>query len=195
MTVSNLSTGSRPGVCLSTSRPTVPYEGQMIYETDTDMVTIWSGTAWRYIASTTPTNGTVLQVVTGSTSTQVFITSSTYTDTGLSATITPKSTSSKVLVFVHHADNKNTGAVSQNGMAMQLFRDTTSIQQFASTISKFTTTIESFFDISTIFLDSPATTSATTYKTKFSASGNNNGVAVQASSTGQSVITLMEIAG
>ena len=195
MTVSNLSTGSRPGVCLSTSRPTVPYEGQMIYETDTDMVTIWNGTAWRYIASTTPTNGTVLQVVTGSTSTQVFITSSTYTDTGLSATITPKSTSSKVLVFVHHADNKNTGAVSQNGMAMQLFRDTTSIQQFASTISKFTTTIESFFDISTIFLDSPATTSATTYKTKFSASGNNNGVAVQASSTGQSVITLMEIAG
>ena len=195
MTVSNLSTGMRPGVCLSTSRPTVPYEGQMIYETDTDMVTIWNGTAWRYIASTTPTNGTVLQVVTGSTSTQVFITSSTYTDTGLSATITPKSTSSKVLVFVHHADNKNTGAVSQNGMAMQLFRDTTSIQQFASTISKFTTTIESFFDISTIFLDSPATTSATTYKTKFSASGNNNGVAVQASSTGQSVITLMEIAG
>ena len=195
MTVSNLSSGVRPGVCLSTSRPTVPYEGQMIYETDTDMVTIWNGTAWRYIASTTPTNGTVLQVVTGSTSTQVFITSSTYTDTGLSATITPKSTSSKVLVFVHHADNKNTGAVSQNGMAMQLFRDTTSIQQFASTISKFTTTIESFFDISTIFLDSPATTSATTYKTKFSASGNNNGVAVQASSTGQSVITLMEIAG
>ena len=195
MTVSNLSTGMRPGVCLSTSRPTVPYEGQMIYETDTDMVTIWNGTAWRYIASTTPTNGTVLQVVTGSTSTQVFITSSTYTDTGLSATITPKSTSSKVLVFVHHADNKNTGAVSQNGMAMQLFRDTTSIQQFSSTISKFTTTNESFFDISTIFLDSPATTSATTYKTKFSASGNNNGVAVQASSTGQSVITLMEIAG
>ena len=46
MTVSNLSTGMRPGVCLSTSRPTVPYEGQMIYETDTDLVYLWNGTAW-----------------------------------------------------------------------------------------------------------------------------------------------------
>ena len=46
MTVSNLSTGMRPGVCLSTSRPTVPYEGQMIYETDTDLVYLWNGSAW-----------------------------------------------------------------------------------------------------------------------------------------------------
>ena len=46
MSVSNLSTGLRPGVCLSTSRPTVPYEGQMIYETDTDKVLVWNGSAW-----------------------------------------------------------------------------------------------------------------------------------------------------
>lgn len=46
MSVSNLSTGMRPGVCLSTSRPTAPYEGQMIYETDTDLVYLWNGTGW-----------------------------------------------------------------------------------------------------------------------------------------------------
>lgn len=46
MSVSNLSTGMRPGVCLSSSRPAVPYEGQMIYETDTDLVYLWSGSAW-----------------------------------------------------------------------------------------------------------------------------------------------------
>ena len=51
MTVSNLSTGMRPGVCLSTSRPTVPYEGQMIYETDTDLVYLWNGSAWVEIVS------------------------------------------------------------------------------------------------------------------------------------------------
>lgn len=46
MSVSNLSSGVRPGVCTSTTRPTNPYEGFMIYETDTDLVYLWSGSAW-----------------------------------------------------------------------------------------------------------------------------------------------------
>ena len=46
MTVSNLSTGMRPGVCLSTSRPTVPYVGQTIFETDTNKLLVWNGTVW-----------------------------------------------------------------------------------------------------------------------------------------------------
>jgi hypothetical protein len=51
MSVSNLSTGMRPGVCLSSSRPTNPYEGQMIYETDTDLVYLWGGSAWVEVVS------------------------------------------------------------------------------------------------------------------------------------------------
>lgn len=35
-----------PGVCTSSSRPASPYEGQMIYETDTDKVLVWNGSAW-----------------------------------------------------------------------------------------------------------------------------------------------------
>ena len=46
MAISNNSTGLRPGVCTSSTRPTAPYEGQMIYETDTDNMYVWSGTAW-----------------------------------------------------------------------------------------------------------------------------------------------------
>ena len=46
MSVSNLSTGLRPGVCLSTTRPTVPYVGQTIFETDTNKMLVWNGTAW-----------------------------------------------------------------------------------------------------------------------------------------------------
>jgi len=39
----------KPGVCTSTTRPSVPYEGQLIYETDTDRVAAYNGSAWVYI--------------------------------------------------------------------------------------------------------------------------------------------------
>lgn len=41
----------KPGVCTSTTRPTVPYEGQLIYETDTDRVASYNGSAWVYTAA------------------------------------------------------------------------------------------------------------------------------------------------
>lgn len=37
---------ARPGVCTSSTRPASPYEGQVIYETDTDKVLVWNGSAW-----------------------------------------------------------------------------------------------------------------------------------------------------
>ena len=46
MPISNLGNGLRTGVCTSTNRPTTPYEGQVIYETDTDKVLVWNGSAW-----------------------------------------------------------------------------------------------------------------------------------------------------
>lgn len=52
MGLSNLSSGFRPGVCTSTTRPSAPFEGQMIYETDTDKMLVWGGSSWLYI--TTP---------------------------------------------------------------------------------------------------------------------------------------------
>jgi hypothetical protein len=36
----------KPGVCTSSTRPAVPFEGQMIYETDTDVIRFWNGTRW-----------------------------------------------------------------------------------------------------------------------------------------------------
>lgn len=36
----------QPGVCTSTTRPASPFEGQAIFETDTDRMLIWNGTAW-----------------------------------------------------------------------------------------------------------------------------------------------------
>lgn len=62
MAISNNSTGLRPGVCTSTTRPTAPYEGQHIYETDTDVEYVWNGSAWvvNYVSANNPTfTGTV----------------------------------------------------------------------------------------------------------------------------------------
>ena len=36
----------KPGVCTSSTRPASPFEGQTIYETDTDKTLVWDGTTW-----------------------------------------------------------------------------------------------------------------------------------------------------
>ena len=56
MAISNNSTGLRPGVCTSTTRPTNPYEGFHIYETDTDIEYVWNGSAWvvNYVSAASP---------------------------------------------------------------------------------------------------------------------------------------------
>lgn len=46
MGISNQASGFRPGVCTSTTRPSAPYKGQVIFETDTDRLYVWNGSAW-----------------------------------------------------------------------------------------------------------------------------------------------------
>ena len=49
MAISNVSSNLRPGVCTSTTRPVAPYEGQAIYETDTDLYYIYDGSTWERV--------------------------------------------------------------------------------------------------------------------------------------------------
>ena len=216
MSVSNLSSSSRPGVCLSTTRPTVPYEGQMIYETDTDMVAIWNGSAWRYISATTPTNGTVLQVQSTTMSdTQSISTKDTWTTiTNLQAAITPKSASSKIFVTV----NISYGGGDNVYGAARLVRGSTviAVGNAESTRTRVTTPLmvdndassgsAKLLSASLSFLDSPATTSSTTYKLEVWNDSAVGGGAVNINRTGGdatntfymrgiSTINLMEIAG
>jgi hypothetical protein len=37
---------AKAGVCTSSTRPASPYEGQVIYETDTDDMLVWNGSSW-----------------------------------------------------------------------------------------------------------------------------------------------------
>lgn len=50
MSISSKATGLRPGVCTSTTRPTAPYTGQIIFETDTGYLRVWDGSAWDYLS-------------------------------------------------------------------------------------------------------------------------------------------------
>lgn len=62
MGISNVSSGLRSGVCTSTTRPTAPYEGQTIFETDTDRMLVWNGTTW-VIPNQTTTNLPALELI------------------------------------------------------------------------------------------------------------------------------------
>jgi hypothetical protein len=62
MGISNVSNGLRSGVCTSTTRPTAPYEGQVIYETDTDRVLVWNASAW-VMPNQSTTNPPALELV------------------------------------------------------------------------------------------------------------------------------------
>jgi hypothetical protein len=56
MAVSSTTGGLRTGVCLSTDRPQNPYNGQVIYETDTNRTLVWDNSAWVVIANASATN-------------------------------------------------------------------------------------------------------------------------------------------
>ena len=138
--------------------------------------------------------GQVLQVVSASTSTAVTNATTTYADTGLTATITPKFSNSKILVIVTHPQCTKLSTSANNSIDMKLVRGSTQIAYLSDVLGYTGTGIEFYFSTSVSYLDSPATTSATTYKTQFKNLVNVSYVAVQINST-TSTITLMEIAG
>jgi hypothetical protein len=137
--------------------------------------------------------GKVLQVVEGVTTTQATISSGTYTDTNITATITPSATNSKILVIV--SANVLVYAASGSSLisATQLLRGATQIADMPNFIRQ---TQTSFTDNSIAAncaitkLDSPNTTSATTYKVQAKQGG---GTIYFQNGSGQSSIILMEI--
>jgi hypothetical protein len=146
-------------------------------------------------ATTQNSGGKVLQVVSATTSTETSTSTSTYVDTNLTATITPLFSTSKILVLVNQQGcQKRTGDVS-NGLTLRLMRSSTELivlQLYGGYTD--TNSFNYFSAIGGNYLDSPATTSAVTYKTQFKNEVNGASVIVQGLSS-TSTITLMEIAG
>ena len=69
MTISATTQGLRPGVCTSSNRPATPFEGQMIYETDTDLTYVYGGSAWQQVAGGTAVGNSGLVYITSATAT------------------------------------------------------------------------------------------------------------------------------
>ena len=82
--------------------------------------------------------GSVLQVVSANYATEWSSTSSTFADTGLTATITPSATSSKILVLC----NQNGCGKSQNnaGLRLHLYRGATKLADFGEDLGYTNTT-------------------------------------------------------
>ena len=116
-------------------------------------------TAW------TPPAGTVLQVVQGLHASETSTTSTTFAATGIDVAITPSATSSKILImattsaFMSHA-----GYVAY----YTIYRGSTNLgtaQGFANMYqTDGTSTVDLLGHINMAYLDSPSTTSATTYQ-------------------------------
>ena len=135
-------------------------------------------------------SGKVLQVVFGSTTTQVTSTSATFADTGITATITPTSASSKVLaIFNVNGIFKNTNDTYADVRFLRgasvLFTSGRNCVTDDTTAATSTTSIS--------ILDEPATTSATTYKAQFNSAAGNTQTRVQFLDVTTSTIILMEI--
>jgi len=140
--------------------------------------------------------GTVIQVVNATYATATSSSSSTYADTGLTATITPKFSTSKILAFVSVVGVYKSGNTTAG---FKLVRNSTDICVFELIAGYDNTTGNNGIGgSSTTYLDSPATTSATTYKVQIASLQNIASVSMNNYSAGAtpcvSTITLMEIA-
>jgi hypothetical protein len=238
-------------IVTSTTRPTSPWTGQIIYETDTNNTLVWDGTAWEAVSgaiapgSITATElasdavttakildanvttakiadanvtsaklgaGTILQVVsTAKTDTFTTTSASFTTVTGLTATITPRATSSKIVVLGQIAYGPHSGGTDTRMGAFKITRGGTDVYVGDAEGNRLQAVFggrsnnrgDEVFSDSISFVDSPNSTSALTYQVEVrrnvsgavfinrSSLNNNDADNVK----GASSITLMEVAG
>ena len=133
-------------------------------------------------------SGHVLQVVSNSSSSNISSSSTSYVASGVNVSITPISTSNKILIMC------NTGSMDYSGTAsditLSLHKDGTALKTFSSVGFPGGEIGSRSF----VYLDSPSTTSSTTYDIYFK-SGNGSQTAYLNESTGTVSIVAMEIQG
>lgn len=142
-------------------------------------------------STTQASAGVVLQVVNFAYNTDTSTTSGTFVDSGLQATITPKFSTSKVLVIINTPSRKGT---ADNAGRLQVTRSGSNILSAYTYLAWNGGSTYAQESYGLTYLDSPATTSATTYKLQF-ACMNGTTPAFSLNHDGSySTITLMEIA-
>ena len=142
--------------------------------------------------------GGIVQIVYGEKSGEVTSTDTTFTDTGLEATITPKFTTSKILVIIDQPYHMSRSTDKCSG-GFKVLRGATEIatpngtgasggtSPYACDFAFTGSTAASIIDRWTwIRLDSPSTTSATTYKVQMACQTGNNSGRIRAQYSGTS---------
>ena len=139
--------------------------------------------------------GSILQVISATSTTYTTSNSATYVDSTLTASITPTTSTSKILVMV----NQGFGiSAAGNAGNIKLVRNSTDVQTWGFGIF-YTGASDIYGYSSNTYLDSPASTSVVTYKTQFNRTIGSGTTRVQYSDGGIgssqiSTITLMEVA-
>jgi len=137
--------------------------------------------------------GKVLQVVQGTTSTPVSSTSDTFADTGVTANITPSSTSNKIFIMVTLCGvEKRSNCLSRH----RLLKDGSQLALY-NNLSPYDNTGDRKTDQNSFnYLDSPSSTSQLTYKVQYSLyPGGGSGTTLVCNNDSISTITLLEISG
>jgi len=162
------------------------------------VLTVDSSTATGLKWAAAAAGGKVLQVVNAQITASTTISTTTLTDTGITATITPTAATSKILILITGVA-KNARTQNGQGIVTRLLRGATTLQDSTENNYVGLTGVDSidnfFFPYVTSYYDSPNTTSATTYKLQAHPTfSTGSGTATfQPNSSNPSNITLLEI--
>jgi hypothetical protein len=141
-----------------------------------------------------------LQVVNAETTTSTTIASTSYTDTTITATITPTLATSKILILVtgYFQMYRSSASGNQQSCKVQIVRNGSSLKDFGfinTFVAAGTFELNSRQTYSQTYLDSPASTSALTYKIQAAAEVTTSSGSVNwnTQGTNTSTIQLLEI--
>ena len=148
-----------------------------------------------------PTGGAggVIQIVQSTYSVSTAISANTnYTDTGLTGTITPTRSDSKILIIVSQQGHVYATTTSNRWANMRILRGTTEIFECKQAIGGRGALSGDRSDVASVILqtlDSPNTTSAVTYHIEAQINDSNSANYTAQVNEGTSTMTLMEVSG
>ena len=139
-------------------------------------------------------SGKILQVVSGASTTLVTSTSSTFITSGITATITPTSATSTILVIISTLVGKGNNT---SGL-FRLYRNGSSVKNLTDGVGYTGGTVQNLVPYAVNYVDSPASTSALTYALFFANQNGSTGAVdvntyVAAAGDTEGRITLIEI--
>jgi len=139
-------------------------EGQMAYLEDTNATQYYDGSSWAAVAG-----GKIVQVVRATDSTARSTSSTSFVDASISVTITPTSASNDILLIWSGNAVLGGGSSLRRGFLQITDSSNVAIEGAESTTLGINTNVSNYAGFALIAFDSPATTSATTYKGRFKA--------------------------